>query len=267
MQSRSYTPAYRELAGGRKAQTFMTRSVYLVCALLVITSACGSSAGSEPTATLPSSMPAAGTSMPGSTTRLPPVAPSTSQIAEPTSSTTTPPWYLRLGPAPVDQCTSDAFERDTGSRLDGYHDCVGAWAMGGEICPEDMECESVHILRWVHDRWVDRGFFYGYCAESVSASGLPYSLADAFVGQGLCDPPNRRVAPENPSGPLGYGDEGPRVLALQRALIESNLLADDADGKYGPNTRAAVADLEFLLGADPDGVADATVLAALGLPA
>jgi hypothetical protein len=180
---------------------------------------------------------------------------------------TNPPvaWYLQLTTPPPGQCTNEAFGRDTGYRLDGFHQCSGAWVIGGDVCPSDLECEAVQILRWVHDKWIDRGFHYGYCAQSMTNSGIPYSIADSFVGPGFCDPPDRRVSPEPPVGSLSRGDGGSRVLVLQQALIAGGLLADSADGQFGPNTEAAVYDLEHLLGLQTDGVADAAVLDALGL--
>jgi peptidoglycan hydrolase-like protein with peptidoglycan-binding domain len=74
------------------------------------------------------------------------------------------------------------------------------------------------------------------------------------------------LRPELPVGPLGYNDEGQRVKRLQQALIDRGLLFDDADGQYGPNTQAAVMDLQHFLGIEPDGVAGAQVHAALQLP-
>jgi peptidoglycan hydrolase-like protein with peptidoglycan-binding domain len=71
---------------------------------------------------------------------------------------------------------------------------------------------------------------------------------------------------ESPVGPLGFDDEGPRVQRLQQALIQRGLLFDEADGQFGPNTQAAVMDLQYFLGLEPDGFAGAEVHTALQLP-
>ena len=76
---------------------------------------------------------------------------------------------------------------------------------------------------------------------------------------------------EAPSGALSPGDFGPRVTALQSALIERGLLDDSADGRFGWNTAVAIIDLKFLLGMlDPDEpvedfTASIEVLHSLGL--
>jgi hypothetical protein len=185
----------------------------------------------------------------------PPVATSTDDTA----------WFLTLRPdVPADQCNIDAIRRDTAIPVEFRADCVGPWTYGREECPVD-ECEGTRAFRWVHDRWVDRGMHYAFCPLAMISSGLPYDVALMLGTEMFCGPPDRRMSAEPPTGTLSFGDEGPRVRALQERLIAANILFDIADGQFGPNTQAAVCDLQHLAELDVTCEADRAVLGILGL--
>lgn len=164
--------------------------------------------------------------------------------------------------APAEACTGEGIEAATGLVLAYEPWCAGAWALsqvegtGGE--------EGADVFRWDGSTWWHRGYFYAMCDVGLTYAGMPPTIARAmFGGTGeTCIPPVD-LRPEPSSGPLQWGDEGSRVEALQRALIERNLLFDEADGQFGPNTEAAVRDLEYFLGLVVDGIADSAVFAEL----
>lgn len=169
---------------------------------------------------------------------------------------------------PPEACTADRIIADTGQTLGFDVFCMGAWSTNvpSAECAE-IECEGLSVFRWTGERWVDRGYFYAYCISTLTASGLPPALARevGFDASESC-PADINLRPEPGAGPLSWDDEGPRVKRLQQALIARGLLFDDADGQYGPNTQAAVMDLQYFLGIEADGVAGAQVHAALQLP-
>ncbi|MDO8363436.1 MAG: peptidoglycan-binding domain-containing protein [Actinomycetota bacterium] len=164
-------------------------------------------------------------------------------------------------------CTADAIDADTGLRPVYGPLCIGAWVvtMVNE-CPADAECEGADVFRWTSAGWTYRGYFYAMCAPALAQAGMPPSIGVEFVGTwDACDW-EKYVVPEPSTGALELADEGPRVRALQLALIQRGLLFDVADGQFGPNTEAAVRDLQFLTGLEPDGIAGAATHAKLGLP-
>lgn len=166
---------------------------------------------------------------------------------------------------PPGKCSSPVIARDTGNTLLFDASCNGAWSFNlGSECETD--CEAADVYRWTGDRWTFRGTYYSMCATSLTESGMPPAVARTITGdvEDYCAKYVDLVS-EPSSGPLQFNDEGRRVAALQRALIARGLLFDDADGEYGPNTEAAVRDLQFFLGIDADGVAGLEVHSELGV--
>jgi hypothetical protein len=238
----------------------------LVTALLVMRSGGGSSASDTTLAPATSVAPAT-TSVP--TTAAPAtLAPTTVPATIPATTvapTTTLPYGLPAvfpNSVPADACTAERIIADTGKTLGFDVFCNGAWSLNvpSPECGE-AECESADVYRWTGERWVYRGFYYAYCVSTVSASGMPPAIA-RDIGAGPCGE-EVDLRPEPSAGPLSMNDEGVRVQRLQQALIDRGLLFDDADGQYGPNTQAAVMDLQYFLGIEPDGMAGAEVHAAL----
>ena len=166
---------------------------------------------------------------------------------------------------PSGQCTAAAVTRDTGLVPLWGPECNGVWLITDTSCTGTIECEGVDVMRWVEDKWQYRGYFYALCATSVTDSGMPLTLAKTWFGSEDSCAWVRTIVTEPATGPLEIGDKGDRVKALQLALISLGVLTDSADGEFGPRTRAALIDLQFLKGLTPDGIAGASTHAALGL--
>jgi hypothetical protein len=244
----------------------------LVAGLLALRSGGSSSSDSSVVPAPTDSAPTPSTVVP--TTAAPTtVAPTTAATTVPP--TPAPPTTLPFGlPAvfpssvPPEACTEARIVADTGQTLGFDAFCLGAWSTNvpSAECGE-IECEGLQVFRWTGERWVDRGYFYAYCISTLTASGMPPALARE-VGFDASDSCTFEIdlRPEPGAGPLSMSDDGQRVRRLQQALIDRGLLFDDADGQYGPNTQAAVMDLQYFLGIEPDGVAGAQVHAALQLP-
>lgn len=185
------------------------------------------------------------------------------------STTVPPPPSTYEMSVPGGQCTAAAVTRDTGLTATWGPSCEGVWLITNATCvgSEEIECEGVDVMRWSAGAWQHRGAFYAMCETALTDSGMPLTIARNFVGYGddFCAW-ERSVSPESATGSLEIGDQGERVRALQRALIARGLLDDEADAEFGPNTRSAVIDFQFLEGLTPDGIAGAATHAALGLP-
>lgn len=224
----------------------------------------GSSAPTAVSSTLPSTTAAPTTATPTT------VAPTTVAPTTVAPTTTLPFGLPAVFPSsvPAEACTADRIIADTGQSLGFDVSCTGAWSVNvpSAECGE-IECEGLAVFRWTGERWVDRGYFYALCTSSLTASGMPPAVARE-VGFDSGDSCAREIdlRPEPSAGPLSWNDDGPRVQRLQQALIDRGLLFDDADGEFGPNTEAAVMDLQYFLGIEPDGIAGAEVHAALQLP-
>ena len=97
------------------------------------------------------------------------------------------------------------------------------------------------------------GFARGYNGPSFAKNKYDTKLANAFAhhagGGARADGPRT----------LRMGDEGDDVKALQVAL------RIEADGDFGPSTKAAVMDFQSKNGLGPDGVVGAVTRAKLGL--
>jgi len=197
------------------------------------------------------------------------VATSTS-LVDTTSSTTssTVPATSTTFPTavPSGQCTAAAVTRDTGLVPLWTPDCDGPWLITDTSCTGEVECEGVDVMRWVDGKWQYRGYYYALCATRVTDSGMPPVIAKRWFGSDDFCAWEKNIVTEPATGPLEIGDKGERVRAMQRALISLGVLNDAADGEFGPNTRAAVIDLQFLKALTADGIAGASTHAALGLP-
>lgn len=167
---------------------------------------------------------------------------------------------------PAGQCTSAAVTRDTGLVPTWGPSCDGPWLITDTSCDSTIECEGVDVMRWVEDKWQYRGYFYAMCATRVTDSGMPPTIAKRWFGSEDFCAWERNIVTEPASGPLEIGDKGERVKAMQTALISLGVLNGSADGEFGPTTRAAVIDFQFLKGLTADGIAGANTHAALGLP-
>ena len=242
-------------------------------AMVVLSLRSGGSPSSDGSlAPAPVSSAAPATSAASSTVAPTTVAPTTVATTVTTSapSTTLPFGLPAVFPSsvPPEACTDARIIADTGQTLGFDTFCRGGWSTNvpSAECGE-IECEGLTVFRWTGERWVDRGYFYAYCVSTLTASGMPPAIARevGFDASGGCAV-EIDLRPEASVGPLSWNDEGPRVQRLQQALIDRGLLFDEADGQYGPNTQAAVIDLQFFLGVEPDGMAGAEVHAALLLP-
>ena len=237
----------------------------VVTTVLLVRSGDGS--GAVGTTVAPSPAPVATTSL-ASTSAAPSTAPPATAVE-----TTAPPTTLPYGlPAvfpstvPPDVCTTERIIADTGQTLGIDAFCRGGWSVN-MASAECGECESVDVYRWTGERWVYRGNFYSFCISTLTSSGLPPAIAkEVGIDASETCKVDITLRPEPAVGPLSVSDEGLRVKRLQQALIDRGLLFDDADGQYGPNTSAAVTDLQYFLGLDPDGTAGPEVHAALLLP-
>jgi hypothetical protein len=168
---------------------------------------------------------------------------------------------------PSGECTAASIRATTGIDLVWGPECAGAWAIGqGFECDPESECEGVDIMRWTDAGWQYRNLHFAYCVLSVQMSGMSRAANDQLLGDNtFCVEPIRFSA-EPTSGALALGHEGSRVARLQQALINLRLLDDIADGRFGPNTQAAVIDLQFLAGIDVSQQADDATHRVLRLP-
>jgi hypothetical protein len=184
-------------------------------------------------------------------------------VATLATTTTTPPPTLRPFPTTAPSCVLAEMDPELNSD-DYFSNCIGAFGFARYSMAADR---SFRIYRWTGTEWQTRGWFSAYCTSDLVPSGMPndYAKELAFPGTRNSECYDISLRPERSSGPLSFNDEGPRVRDLQLRLIGANLLLDDADGEYGPNTLAAVADLQYLFGLTPTGVADESVFVILGM--
>lgn len=250
--------AFVVLGGGDESET----------TIVTATSAEPATNETEPATTEPApTFTAVETTTPTSEATITTPAPTTTAAV--VTEATTPSGLLVVLPdtVPDSVCTKERIEADTGLVLSWEAYCIGAWSlnmqegMGGS---DEVENEGADVFRWTGFEWQYRRYHYAMCDIGLTYAGMPPVIAREFTFSETCiSPPT--LAPEPSSGPLSWGHQGERVRALQRALIDRNLLFDEADGQFGPNTDAAVRDLEFLLGLEPDGYVDGVEFAELGL--
>lgn len=87
------------------------------------------------------------------------------------------------------------------------------------------------------------------------------ALANPAVGR----PPVLLAQQRGENISLRYGDSGPAVVELQRALDGNGLYPYPYDGVYGPNTRQAVRQFQRIRRFEVTGLADAATLRALDI--
>lgn len=101
---------------------------------------------------------------------------------------------------------------------------------------------------------------------------FPWDRLTATI-EGDADPDVLPPTPDVPDAPappafeglLGLGDDGPRVVALQRRLAELGYDVGPADGDFGPRTLVAVLRAQADRGLPADGIVGALTAQALGL--
>lgn len=132
----------------------------------------------------------------------------------------------------------------------------------GEIDPGNS-AEIWAVLHVLHRLFARRGFFWGaaFHAEEPMHFEASDQLLRDWAARGLLG-----SSPDLLPEALSLGDRGCEVEVLQLRL--NTLLAPayiDVDGIFGTDTRAATIECQRRLGLRPDGLADATLFAALGL--
>lgn len=184
-------------------------------------------------------------------------------VATLATTTTIPSASLRRFPTSAPSCVLAEMDPELDPD-EWFSNCIGAFGFARFSAALDR---SFRIYRWTGTEWQSRGAFAAYCTSDLVPSGMPndYAKELAFPGTRNSECYDILLHPESSSGPLSFNDEGPRVRELQLRLIGANLLLDEADGEYGPNTLAAVTDLQYLFGLAPTGVADESVFVILGL--
>ena len=170
-------------------------------------------------------------------------------------------WSIRAQPG----CDLGTIQDDIGQAFFYPPNCYGDWALGflGD-CGD--QCESIDIFHFESGHWKYLGGFYSICAAGMTASGLPIAIAQQYAPPGVFCNDAINYVDEPPTGPLATGMRGPRVIALQQALIDAGSLELAADGAYGPGTSGAVIAVQAENGLDVDGIAGPEVFAALGIP-
>ena len=167
--------------------------------------------------------------------------------------------------APANSCNAATITGNRSAATNTAVACRGAWAL--TVDSECNECESEDIYRWTISGWTPRGTFSARCPAFLTDSGIPLTIAEdwAIPGSDCAGTVDRHVVQEPSSGSLERFDAGPRVRRLQIALADLGLLADVIDGEFGPNTKSAVLDFQYLVGLPADGSAGPSTHAALGL--
>ena len=154
-------------------------------------------------------------------------------------------------------------------------ECLGDWMITQS--PNCGECEGVIPFHIEDNSWQMYEPLYAYCysvpegygtqLEGASSSDESMNLATVQIAvAGVpCDESNKGYHPESADGQLRYGDTGPRVTALQEALIRDGFLDGLADGAYGPETIRAVMNFQYSQSNAVDGIAGPKTHALLGI--
>ena len=153
-------------------------------------------------------------------------------------------------------------------------ECIGDWMITQNI--DCLECEGVIPLHIEDNAWKLYNSIYAYCysvpmgygpdpeGTPVDQSNILSTIQIAVAGY-PCDETNKGYRPESAADQLLFGDVGPRVTALQEALVSTGFLEDVADGQYGPNTIRAVMNFQFSQNIPVDGIAGPNTHALLGI--
>ena len=153
-------------------------------------------------------------------------------------------------------------------------ECIGDWMITQNS--DCLECEGVIPLHIEDNAWKVYNSIYAYCysvpmgygpdpeGTPVDQSNILSTIQIAVAGY-PCDETNKGYRPESAADQLLFGDVGPRVTALQEALVSTGFLEDVADGQYGPNTIRAVMNFQFSQNIPVDGIAGPNTHALLGI--
>jgi hypothetical protein len=153
-------------------------------------------------------------------------------------------------------------------------ECIGDWMITQNI--DCLECEGVIPLHIEDNAWKLYDSIYTYCysvpmgygpdpeGTPVDQSNIRATIQIAVAGY-PCDETDQGYHPESAADQLLYGDTGPRVAALQGALIAAGFLEGPADGEYGPATIEAVMNFQYSQNIPVDGFAGPNTHALLGI--
>jgi hypothetical protein len=153
-------------------------------------------------------------------------------------------------------------------------ECIGDWMITQNI--DCLECEGVIPLHIEDNAWKLYDPIYTYCysvpmgygpdpeGTPVDQSNIRATIEIAVAGY-PCDETDKGYRPESMTEPLMFGDIGPRVAALQEALISQGFLQTSADGEYGPATIRAVMNFQYSQNVSVDGIAGPDTHELLGI--
>ena len=164
-----------------------------------------------------------------------------------------------------------------GQTVDGLNliRCIGDWMITQNF-PDCGECEGVTPFHIEDNAWKMYDPIYTYCysvpmgygpdpeGTPVDQSNIRATIQIAVAGY-PCDETDQGYHPESAADQLFYGDTGPRVSALQAALLAAGFLKGPADGEYGPATIKAVMNFQYSQNIPVDGFAGPNTHALLGI--
>ena len=153
-------------------------------------------------------------------------------------------------------------------------ECIGDWMITQN--PDCGECEGVTPFHIEDNAWKMFDPMYIYCYSipdgygpepegAITGESFIFTTIQIAVAGIPCDETNKGYHPESAADQLLYGDIGPRVSALQEALIAAGFLEDSADGEYGPATVEAVMNFQFSQNVPVDGIAGPNTHELLGI--
>ena len=157
----------------------------------------------------------------------------------------------------------------------GVLECIGDW-MITQSYPDCGNCEGVIPFHIENNAWKMYDPLYVYCYSvpddygpdpegAITGESFIFTTIQIAVAGIPCDETDKGYHPESTADQLLYGDTGPRVAALQEALINVGFLEDSADGSYGPNTIRAVMNFQFSQNVPVDGIAGPNMHELLGI--
>lgn len=180
-------------------------------------------------------------------------------------------------------CDVDTIAAWTGVQLLDGIVCSSGWAAGVTEPCADYGCAGVELFHMTPTGWVARGSTRSACPEGIAAFGptrvTATELAEPFRPRPLpvdqhgrptwpwpwhplapCNPNHRALAVRS----LRAGSQGPRVVALQAALVAMGYDLP-VDGRFGPLTVAAVLDFQTLAGITVDALVGSQTRGAMGV--
>lgn len=178
-------------------------------------------------------------------------------------------------------CDVDTIAAATGVQLLDGIVCASGYAAGVTAACADYGCASVELFHVTPTGWVGDGTTPSACPEGIAALGptavTATALAEPFQPRPVPpDPEATTTSTEPPLPPcnsdddalrahsLRAGHDGPRVVALQAALVAIGYDLP-VDGHFGPLTTAAVLDFQTLTGITVDALVGSQTRGALGV--